>query len=456
MNDQLTSSRTDLDLTSGSITKNIFKLAWPVMGSMLIETLRTIANAFWVGKLGAVALAAIISSAFLIWIIYSFISTISVGVVAMVSRFVGAKDKEKATYVSRQAYLFSIFSSLILMIAGITLTPFVFGLMGTEADVTQIGIGYLRIIFLGSISFFLIDVFSSIFRASGDTKRPLWVTLFSLSFNIILDPFLIFGWGPFPRLETNGAAIATVISQSLGVFIFFYLIKKGKLIFRFSLKPAFNIDLSIIRRIIRIGIPLSISGIVFSIVYLFINRIVAYFGTESIAALGIGNRMESLSYLSCFGFSIAAATLVGQNLGAGKPERAGRSAWSTVYIVTFITGIIAIMFLSFPKAISSFFITDPVVIPIAVNYLKILALSQIFMAWEIVLEGAFSGAGDTLPPMIVSLPGSVLRIPIAYLLAITLGLGVNGVWWAISLTSIAKGTVLVFWFRQGKWKKRQI
>ena len=374
----------------------------------------------------------------------------------MVSRFVGAKDEEQAAYVSRQAYLFSIAGSLVLMIAGIVLTPSVFSLMGTEQNVTRIGTSYLRIIFLGSTFFFLIDVFSCIFRASGDTKRPLWVTLFSLGFNIFLDPFLIFGWGPFPRLETSGAAISTVISQFLGVLLFLYLIKSGKLKFRLSLRPAFRIDFSIIHRIIKIGIPPSIAGIIFSIVYLLVNRITAHFGTESIAALGIGNRMESLSYMTCFGFSIAAATLVGQSLGAGKPERANRSAWRTVWITTSITGIVSILFLSFSKTISSFFIHDPKVIPIAVDYLRILSISQIFMAWEIVLEGAFSGAGDTIPPMIVSVPGSLLRIPIAYLLAITLGLGVNGIWWAISSTSIAKGTILAIWFRHGKWKHKRI
>lgn len=456
MNDYPNSSKTNYDLTSGSITKSIFRLAWPVIGSMLIETLRLIANAFWVGKLGAVALAAVISSTFLIWIIYSLISTVSVGVVAMVSRSIGAKDENQAAYISRQAYLFSTLSSLVLMLLGIFLTPYMFSLMGTESEVTRAGISYLRIIFLGSLFFFLIDVFSSIFRASGDTKRPLWVTLFSLSFNILLDPFLIFGWGPFPRLETSGAAISTVISQFLGVMIFVYLITKGKLRFRFSLSPGIKIDFSIIRRIIKIGIPPSVAGMAFGIIYIFINRITAHFGTESIAALGIGNRMESLSYLPCFGLSIAAATLVGQNLGAGKPERSEKSAWRTVFLATFATGVIAILFLSFPKLISSFFITDPKVVPIAINYLRILALSQIFMAWEIVMEGAFSGAGDTLPPMIVSIPGSLLRIPIAYLLAITLGLGINGVWWAISSTSIVKGTILVIWFKQGKWKQKRI
>jgi len=207
---------------------------------------------------------------------------------------------------------------------------------------------------------------------------------------------------------------------------------------------------------VRIGLPTSISGITFCIVYVFINKITALFGTESIAALGIGNRLESVSYLTCFGFSIAAATLVGQNLGAKKPERAAQSAWKTVWMVTGITGFISFVFLSFPETISSFFISDPKVIHISIDYLRILALSQIFMGLEIVLEGAFSGAGNTVPPMAVSVPGSLARIPLAYLIAISWGAGVNGIWWAITLTTIIKGIVLTFWFRKGKWKKKSI
>ncbi len=153
---------------------------------------------------------------------------------------------------------------------------------------------------------------------------------------------------------------------------------------------------------------------------------------------------------------MAAAALVGQNLGAKKPERAEKSAWRTVFIVVLITGFISIMFISFPKYISAFFISDEKVIKIGINYLRIMALSQIFMAIEIVLEGAFSGAGNTFPPMMVSVPGSILRIPLAYLLAIKLNLGVSGIWWAITLTSIAKGVVLAFWFKLGKWKTKKV
>jgi len=444
------------DLTSGNITRNIFYLAWPAVASMFLGTFFSIADAFWVGKLGATSLAAVISSTFVIWIIYSLASIISIGVVALVARSMGAKDPAQAAYISKQAFLFSIISSAFLTIVGIILTPQFFNLMGTEKEVTLLGTKYLRIIFLGALFFFLIDTLSGVFRASGDTKTPLRVALIAMGFNILLDPLLIFGLGPFPKMGVVGASIATVVSQILGVMLFKHYIDKGKLPFRLNLKIGSKIDLRTVYKIVKIGTPISVAGIVFSVVYLFLNRITALFGTEAIAALGIGNRAESLSYLTSFGFSLAAATLVGQNLGAKKPERAEKSAWRTVWIVVLITGFISVIFISFPKYISAFFISDEKVIRIAIGYLQILALSQIFMGIEIVLEGAFSGAGNTFPPMVVSVPGSILRIPLAYFLALKLGLGVAGIWWAITLTSIAKGIVLALWFKLGRWKTREV
>lgn len=453
-----------MDLTSGSITKSIFYLAGPAVTTMFLETAFSLANIFWVGKLGAVSLAAVISSTILIWINYSLAGTISVGVTALVARSAGAKDFKQAGSVSRQAYIFSILFALTLSVLGILFSKLAFLLMGTAPDVTHLGVRYLRIIFSGAVFFFLIDVLGATFRASGDTKTPMLVTMGSVGLNIILDPFLIFGWGPFPRLGTDGAALASIISQGLGSCLFGLLIVRGKLGFKFSLLPTptggrltkFNLDFSIIWRILRIGIPASTAGILFSLVYLFINKIVALFGTEAIAALGIGNRMESVSFLTCFGFSIAASTLVGQNLGAGKPERSSRCAWQTAKITVLITGLVSIMFFTFPRQIASFFITDPKVVQIGIGYLRILALSQVFMALEIVFEGAFAGAGNTIPPMLVSIPGSLARIPLAYLLAVHWDLGINGVWWAITLTSIAKGIVLTYWFSRGKWKSKRI
>jgi len=438
-------TKTKPDLTTGSITRSIFYLAGPAVATMFLETAFSIADIFWVGKLGAVSLAAVISSTFLIWIIYSLVGAISIGVTALVARFIGAKQPDQAAYSARQAYLFSILFA-----------KWAFILMGTAPDVTHLGVRYLRIIFAGAISFFILDVLAAIFRASGDTKTPMLVIMASLGLNIVLDPILIFGWGPFPRMGTDGAALASIFSQGVAGVLFILLIIRGKLAFKFSLLPKLDLDFSMVWRILRVGIPASSAWILFSIVYLFINKIVALFGTEAIAALGIGNRMESVSFLTCFGLSIAASTLVGQNLGAGKPERSAQAAWQTAGIAVLVTGFVAIMFFTFPRQIASVFISDPEVVEIGIGYLRILAISQVFMALEIVFEGSFGGAGNTIPPMLVSIPGSLARIPLAYLLAVHWGIGINGVWWAIALTSIAKGIVLTYWFSRGGWKTQKI
>jgi putative MATE family efflux protein len=456
MADLTSKAKPKRDLTTGSITRGIFYLAGPAVATMFLETAFSIADIFWVGKLGAVSLAAVISSAFLIWIIWSLVGGISIGVTALVARFIGAKQPDQAAFSARQSYLFAIFFALAITIAGLLFTRWPFVLMGTETNVTYLGIRYLRIIFVGAIGFFLIDVFSAIFRAAGDTKTPLLVIGGSLALNIVLDPLLIFGVGPFPRMETAGAALASIISQAVGALLFIRLIARGKLGFRFSLVPSLNLDFSMVWRVLRIGIPASSAWILFSVVYLFINKIVALFGTEAIAALGIGNRMESLSFHACMGFSIAASTLVGQNLGAQKPERSAQAAWQSAGIAVLITGFVGAMFLTFPRQIASFFISDPNVIAIGIGYLKIVALSQMFMALEIVLEGAFAGAGNTVPPMMVSIAGSLARIPLAYLLAVQWGIGISGVWWAITATSIVKGIVLTYWFSRGKWKSKKI
>jgi putative MATE family efflux protein len=456
MEQRNSAAKTKRDLTTGSITKSIFYLAIPVVATMFLETAFSIADIFWVGKLGAVSMAAVISSAFLIWIIWSLVGAISVGVTALVARFIGAKQPDQAAYSARQSFLFAIFLALTISVTGILFTKWPFILMGTEPEVTHLGIRYLRIIFIGAVFFFLIDVFSAIFRAAGDTKTPLLVIGGSLALNIVLDPLLIFGVGPFPRMETDGAALASIISQAVGSILFILLIVRGKLGFKFSLLPKLNLDLSMVWRILRIGIPASSAWILFSVVYLFLNKIVALFGTEAIAALGIGNRMESLSFHACMGFSIAAATLVGQNLGAGKPERSSQAAWQSAGFAVLITGFVAIVFFVFPKQIASFFISDPEVIEIGIGYLRIVALSQMFMALEIVLEGSFGGAGNTVPPMMVSIAGSLARIPLAYLLAVHWSVGINGVWWAITFTSIVKGIVLAYWFSRGRWKSQKI
>jgi putative MATE family efflux protein len=209
-------------------------------------------------------------------------------------------------------------------------------------------------------------------------------------------------------------------------------------------------------RIVELGLPIAGHQLVFVIVYWFLIGYVHQFGVTAGAAMGIGNRVESFSYLTCYGFSVAASTLVGQNLGAGKPDRAARCAWGAVGLGIGLTTIFSALFLGLPGLIASVFTDDPQVLRIAVDYLVILGLSQSAMAVEIILEGAFSGAGNTIPPMVVMLPCSLARIPLAWYLAFELGWGVNGIWWTLTITTGVKAAILAYWFALGRWKRKKL
>ncbi len=441
-----------LDLTSGPITATILRLAWPVVASMFLETAFNVANAFWMGHYSASAMAAVITSGFIIWLCFSLFAVVSTGTNAMMARFVGAGDRPMAARVGGQALIFGLGFSLVIAALGIAIRPLIFGLMGTAPDVTAQGMVYLLIIF-GAVPLFAVcDVFAAMFRASGDTKTPMIVFACGTGLNMVLDPLLIFGYGPFPRWGVAGAGLATLINAALSLLLLLWFLKRRPVPFA----PTLKFEPNLIWRIARIGIPASISGILFSVVYVFLTRITSAFGTEALAALGIGNRIESINYMTAFGFEVATATMVGQNLGAGRPERSERSAWRAAQLVALLTGATSWAMLLWSRQIAGWFTPDPLVIPIAASYTRIIAYSQVFMGLEIVLSGGFSGAGDTVPPMLVSVPFSILRIPVALVLSQAFGLGADSVWWAISSTSIAKGTLMALWFRGGRWKGKKV
>jgi putative MATE family efflux protein len=448
-------ARTEYILT-GRPYRTIVRLAWPAITSMMAHTVLTITDAAWVGRLGAVPMAAVISSMFVIWIVWSLAEVITSGAVALVARNLGARNTTTAGYISDHIFRLSVWFSLSLTALGLIFSPWAFEIMGNAPAVREIGIGYLRIFFLAGPMLIGWELFSALYRAAGDTKTPFVISVSSNVLNIGLDPLFIFGIGPFPELGAQGAAVATVISYTFAIGAYFLAFRRRPLPFHFSRRYFSSPDWRIVRRAVRIGLPISMSGIVFSIVYLFVNRVTTSFGTEAVAALGVGNRIESVNFLIAFGFSMAVATLVGQNLGAKNPQRAQSLAFKTVWLTSGFCGFTSILFFVFALPIAKFFNADPAVWPYCVTYLQILALSQVLMGWEIVFEGAFSGAGDTLPPMIVSIVGSVARIPLAYALALWLGWGVVGIWWTITLTTIVKAFVLYFWFRAGHWQQKEV
>jgi len=444
------------NITGGPITRTVFSLALPAVLAMLMQFALSSTDYFWVGKLGATAQDAVTSSMVVIWTIFATMSIISVGVTALVARYVGAGEFGKVVYYIRQGTVMAVGMALLFTLAGYVLTPAMLAFMNTgDVTVQQAG-SYLRIFFLSSLAFFLTETVYAVFRASGDTRTPTKVSVLVVLLNMALDPLLIFGWGPVPSLGVAGASLASAIAMGAGTVVITYKMVSGDLGYRVGGLLSHRPHLSAMLKIGRIGLPISTQQFVFVFVYWFLIKIVHEFGETAAAAMGIGNRMESFSYLTCYGFSVAASTMVGQNLGARQPDRAARCAWGATGTAVAITFFISLLFIVIPKAIASVFTDDPVVLKIAIDYLIILGLSQTAMAFEIVLEGAFGGAGDTVPPMIVMLPGSAIRVPLAYYLAFDLGWGINGVWWTLTITSALKAIVLALWFRRGKWKLKKV
>ncbi|NOY88598.1 MAG: MATE family efflux transporter [FCB group bacterium] len=448
--------KTRVNIVSGSIPKTIFTLAIPVVLGMFMEFALSTTDYYWVGKLGASAQDAITSSMVIIWTIFALISIISVGITAMVSRYVGANDLSKVSFYIKQGIALAIMLGVLFSIIGFIATPYLLNFMDTGQETFVQAVPYLKIFFATAIFFVWAETVYAVFRASGDTKTPTIVGVISILINMILDPLLIFGVGPFPKMGVSGASLATAIAISISTLIITLKMYHGKLGYKidklFHIKP----QLKPMLRITRIGIPASTQQMVFIVVYWFLIKIVHTFGDTAGAAMGIGNRMESFSYLTCYGFSVAASTMVGQNLGAHKPDRASKCAWGSAGTAIGITFIISILFVAFPKLIASVFTDNPEVLKIAIDYLIILGLSQMAMAVEIVLEGAFAGAGDTIPPMVVMIPLSLARVPLAYYLAFNLEWGINGVWWTLTITSLLKAVLLAFWFKRGKWKEKEV
>ncbi len=443
-------------ITSGPIVRTVFSLAVPVVAGMLMEFALTVTDFFWVGRLGATAQDAITSSMVVQWTVFASLSIISIGLTALVSRSVGAGDYDRVRFYIRQGLWLAVVLGLVITAVGFAATPPLLRMMKTSDNTLVHAIPYLRIFFMTTVLFALVETHYAIFRASGDTRTPMKVAVVAIVVNMVLDPLLILGIGPFPELGVAGAAIATFVAVGIAVAVIGSQMLRGRLGYRVSSPFPRRPDFAALGKIMRIGAPISTQQVTFVVVYWFLIAIVHEFGEEAGAAMGIGNRMESFSYLTCYGFSVAASAMVGQNLGAGRPDRAARSAWMATGLAIALTLSISVLFLTIPYQIVSIFSDNEQVRLIAADYLFILGLSQFTMALEIVLEGAFSGAGDTVPPMVVMIPGALARIPLAYYLAFTLDWGVNGVWWTLTITTSVKSLVLAYWFTRGKWKTKAV
>jgi len=437
------------EIVGGDLRATILKFALPAVAATLLMTLFASVDAFWVGKkLGPDALAAVSTSIFYVWMAVALAEMIGVGLTAVAARRHGEGRHEEARKVSGDAILFALGLGVVVSVIGLLALPKLFALLGTSPAVSELGRRYLGTYLIGLpliYGFFAVD---ATFRASGDTRTPLLLLVTSVGVTLIVDPLMILGLAGFPRLGIAGAAIATIGARGI-VFVLGCIIAMRRNLLRIG-----RIGRDSIVSVCRIGLPTAVTGIVFSIIYVFIARIATPFGTPALAALGIGHRVESWLFMVGVGFGAATAAIVGQNLGAGLPDRAARAGWiaagycSVLGIVSFGAQMLA------PQWLAGIFSTDPDVIREASGYLRIAAISQLAVSLEMVLEGALGGAGDTVPPMLASTTLSVLRIPLAAFAATRWG--VAGIWWVISLTACGRAGALVLLWRSGRWRRKSV
>ncbi|MFN8177157.1 MAG: MATE family efflux transporter [bacterium] len=446
--------RSPVRLTEGPITPALLRLAGPVLVSRALHTLYGVADTFWVGRLGPEAIAAVSTSTFALWTLYSIGDVLIGGVTALVSQAVGARRDEDAAATARAGFALALGLGAVVAALGWFGARPLFGALLNDPEVVEYGSDFLSLVSLLAPCFYVCFVAETVFRSCGDSRTPMLVMLAGVALNIALDPFLVLGLGPFPHLGVRGAAIATMIAETLVISAYAVLWLRG----RFPLSLARHRRGALAARadvlaILRVGAPFAATGILFSVVYLVLSRIAGAFGAPTLAALGIVNRLESLNYLSAAAVGMAVSTMVGQNVGARRPDRAAVVADRGATVVTATSAVVSTAFLLFPDAIAAVFTSDPDALREGVVFLRIVAISQPMMCWEIVYGGAFTGTGRTLPPMLVSVLTSLVRVPLASYLAIGRAIGPSGLWWVISLTAVARGVWVSAWFRGGGWRR---
>lgn len=434
----------DSKLTEGNILKKLVVLALPIMGTSLIQTAYSMTDMAWLGQLGSRAVTAVGTAGFYTWLAAAFIVIPRIGAEVGVAQSVGKKDaRETRNYIRHSVQMILI----LAVIYGLVMILFRKQLIGffnlKDAGIAGMSISYLLIIGAGMVFFFLPPVLTGIFNGYGDSKTPFLINCIGLGTNILLDPLLIFGIGPFPRLGVEGAAIATVFAQFMVTAIFIYVIVKRTDFFK-ELNLLEKPDLGHISRIVKLGIPAALQSGAFTVIAMIIAKILVRWGDTPIGVQSVGSQIESISWMTAGGFQTALSAFVGQNYGAGKWDRIHKGYFTAMGIISVIGVMTSCLLIFLPRQIFSIFIHEEEVIKEGIIYLRILGISQFFMCVEIATAGAFNGMGKTVPPSIVSVVMNALRIPGALLLSIPLGL--NGVWWSISISSILKGIILTSWF----------
>jgi len=444
------------DLSSGSLHRNIWHLAIPMILEMGVINIAQILDTLWVGQLGSAALAAVTISVSIRWVINSMASGLGIGGLAVVARRIGERDRAAAEHAAWQTILLGLLMSLVLSGLGLLLARPMLALLGADAEVLSLGTSYLRVILGGQFVFILIFVINSMLRGAGEARLAMIVLFLSTAVTVVSEWALIFGWGPFPALGVAGSAWGTVLGFGAGVALQIVALLSGRARISINLHDL-RPDFPLMGQIIRIALPSTVQMILRSSSRLIIVGLVGLYGTFATAGYGVANRLLLIALIPGFGLGNAAGTLVGQNLGAHKPQRAERNAWWVSAYTAGYMAIVAAFLFAFAQPLIELFDPTPQVVAFGTGCLRVVAPSVVVGALGVVLARGFDGAGDTTPAMVINLLTLWgIEVPLAYGLAQWLGLGITGVWWGRAIANLANGLLFAFWFRLGRWKRREV
>ena len=435
----------NVDLLNGPVLPSLTKLAVPIMATSLIQMAYNLTDMIWIGRIGSNAVAAVGAAGMFMWLANGLASLPKMGGQVNAGYSLGAgRSQEAAGYTLSALFLSALFGLAFGLVCAVFASPLIgFFKLNSRTVIANAEI-YLMIT-CGLVVFsFLNQTFTGIFTAIGNSRAAFLATTTGLAVNIFLDPVLIFGFGPVPAMGVAGAAIATVVAQLIVTLMFLTFAAKDEVIFR-QINIWQRPDRQHMASIIRLGLPTSVQSMMFTGISMIIARMIAGYGDAAVAVQKVGSQIESISWMTADGFAAAVNSFIAQNYGAGNRARI-RKGYMCAMGVVFVWGIVCTLLLMLcPGPIFRIFITEAAVLPLGIDYLVILGVSQLFMSVEITTARAFSGYGRTVPPSVVSIVFTAIRIPLAMLLVHT-PLALNGIWWSITISSILKGVLLLVWF----------
>jgi putative MATE family efflux protein len=444
------------DYTSGPVGRAVVLLAIPMVLEMAMESVFAVVDVFWVSRLGPDAIATVGLTESMLTLVYTAAMGLSIGVAAVVARRIGEQRTDEAAEAAVQGIALGLLVAAGVAILGVSLAPKLLDLMGASTAVIAIGSGYARMMLGGSASVLLLFLINAIFRGAGDAAIAMRVLWLANIINILLGPCLIFGLGPFPRLGVTGAAVATTIGRGTGVLFQLYRLTRGDS--RITLRRAhWKLKPAIMANLLRLSGSGTFQVFVGTASYIGLVRIVSTFGSAALAGYTVAIRLVIFCLLPSWGLSNAAATMVGQSLGAGKPDRAERAVWIAGGYNMIVLGVVGVVFILFARQIVGLFTHDPIAAPIGAMALRTMSYGFVFYALGMVLTQSFNGAGDTWTPTWINLACFWLwEIPLAYVLARVAGLGPYGVFLAVTIGYSTLAVVSAWLFRQGHWKLRHV